>query len=106
VTPASFAGTIRICWPAGPMPKLADQLGEIAIVRSMRSGAGALAGATWTQIGATRWRLGNIAPNIGSVVAIEKDKERRRPGVPHLRRAQLQRGGGPGYFPPCTRRSR
>ena len=36
---------------------------------------------TWTQIGRNpAAALGNIAPNIGSIVAIEKDKE-RKPGA-------------------------
>ena len=35
-------------------------------------------GQTWTQIGRNpAAALGNIAPNIGSVVAIEKDSERK-----------------------------
>jgi hypothetical protein len=32
---------------------------------------------TWTQIGRSPAALGNIAPNIGSVVAIEKEAERQ-----------------------------
>lgn len=104
VTPASFApDTINgIYWPAGLMPKLAGQLGDIAIVRSMRSWALVHSlSQTWTQIGRNPLAaLGNIAPNIGSVVAIEKDKE-RRPGqvFPTFLALNSNGAAGPGYFP-------
>ncbi|HEY1342603.1 MAG TPA: DUF1501 domain-containing protein [Bryobacteraceae bacterium] len=81
VTPASFTpATVNgITWPTGLLPKLGGLLGDIAIVRSMRSHALVHSLAqTWTQIGRNpAAALGNIAPNIGSIVAIEKDKERR-----------------------------
>jgi hypothetical protein len=60
-------------WPMGLMPKVGGQLGNIAIVRSMQAWALVHSLAqTWTQIGRNpAAALGNIAPNIGSVVAIE-----------------------------------
>jgi hypothetical protein len=80
VTPDSFQPeTINgILWPTGLFPKLAAQLGDIAIVRSMRAWALVhTLSQTWTQIGRNpAAALGNIAPNIGSIVAIEKDPER------------------------------
>ena len=53
-------------------------LPSIAIVRSMRAWALVHSLAqTWTQIGRNpAAALGSIAPNIGSIVAIEKDPER------------------------------
>jgi hypothetical protein len=81
VTPTSFAPTNinGVTWPTGLLPKLGGMLGDFAIVRSMRSHALVHTLAqTWTQIGRNpAAALGNIAPNIGSIVAIEKDKERR-----------------------------
>jgi len=80
ITPPTFtpATTNGILWPAGLLPKIGAQLGDIAIVRSMRAWALVHSLAqTWTQIGRNpAAALGNIAPNIGSVVAIEKDSER------------------------------
>ena len=63
-----------------------------AIVRSMH--AWALVHSAWrrrwTQIGRNpAAALGNIAPNIGSVVAIEKSGERLRSGVPDVPGAEL-----------------
>ena len=76
VTPETVNG---ILWPTGILPKLGGQLSDIAIVRSMRSWALAHSlGQRWTQIGRNpSAALGDIAPNIGSIVAIEKDLERR-----------------------------
>ncbi len=81
VTPANFdsANIGGLDLPAGLLPKLAEQLPNLAIVRSMRSWnlAHNLA-QHWTQIGRNpAAALGDIAPNIGSIVAIEKDPERR-----------------------------
>ncbi len=80
VTPSSFAPSKinGIDWPAGLMPKLGQQLGDIAIARSVRSWAlQHQLGVTWTQIGRSpAAALGDIAPNVGSVVAIEKESGR------------------------------
>src|SRR5216683_638631 len=54
VTPSNFNPTTisGLQWPTGILPKLADQIPNLAIVRSMRSHALAHAlGQTWTQIG-------------------------------------------------------
>jgi len=80
-TPASFAPeTINgIDWPTGIMPNLAKQLPDIAIARSVRSWAlQHNLGQAWTQIARSpAAALGDIAPNIGSVMAAEKQGERR-----------------------------
>lgn len=103
VTPDSFAPeTINgVLWPTGLMPQLAAMLPDMAIVRSMRAWALVHSLAqTWTQIGRNpAAALGNIAPNIGSIVSIEKDKE-RLPGQVFPTFLALNSGGaaGPGYF--------
>ena len=84
--------------------------GDFAIVRSMQAHALVHSLAqTWAQIGRNpAAALGNIAPNIGSVVAIEKDTE-RKPGrhLPDVPGAEFQRRGGPGLPPGAsTLRSR
>jgi hypothetical protein len=77
VTPTSFAPeTVNgILWPTGLMPKLGNMTSQFALVRSMQAHALVHSlGQTWTQIGRNpAAALGNIAPNIGSVVAIEKE---------------------------------
>jgi len=101
VTPASFnPQTVNgVLWPAGLLPKLGNALGngDFSIVRSMQSHALVHSLAqTWTQIGRNpAAALGNIAPNIGSIVAIEKDKE-RKPGQVFPTFLQLNSPGGVG----------
>ena len=103
VTPASFTPTTisGILWPNGLMPKMGGQLGKIAIVRSMRSWALVHQLAqTWTQIGRSpAAALGDVAPNIGSVVSIEKEKERTANQVfPTFIALNAASAIGPGYF--------
>ncbi|MGH9657497.1 MAG: DUF1501 domain-containing protein [Bryobacteraceae bacterium] len=104
VTPDSFRpetinGTL---WPMGLLPKLGNRLNDVAIVRSVRSWALVHSLAqTWTQIGRNpAAALGAIAPNIGSVVAIEKEFE-RRPGqvFPSFLALNSNGAAGPGYLP-------
>ncbi|MDQ6677005.1 MAG: DUF1501 domain-containing protein [Acidobacteriota bacterium] len=103
VTPESFnpATVNNVTWPTGIMPKLGAQLGDIAIIRSMRAWALVHGlGQNWVQIGRNPAAvLGNISPNIGSVVAIEKERE-RRPGqvFPTFLALNSSNGAGPGYF--------
>ncbi len=61
------------------MPKLAGLAGEFAIARSVRAHAVVhTVSQTWVQIGRNPLAaLGNIAPNIGSIVAAEKFPQRR-----------------------------
>ncbi len=69
--------------PTGIMPKLSTMTSDFAVIRSMR--AWALVhnlSQMWTQIGRNPVAaLGDIAPNIGSMVAIEKESERRSTDV-------------------------
>jgi len=80
VTPSNFSPALvnGINWPMGLLPKIGEQLPNLALVRSMQAHALVHTLAQhWTQIGRNpAAALGNIAPNIGSIVAIEKDKER------------------------------
>src|SRR5437588_7520622 len=79
VTPTNFDPTTvnGINWPMGLLPKTGALLSDLAIVRSMQAHALVHSLAQhWTQIGRNpAAALGNIAPNIGSIVAIEKYKK-------------------------------
>ena len=91
-----------IQWPAGLLPKLGGQLGDLAIVRSVRSWAlqHNLA-QSWAQIGRSPGAaLGDIAPNFGAIVAAEKESE-RRPGQVFPTFLALNSGAaiGSGYLP-------
>jgi hypothetical protein len=100
--PASFEPTTinGAMFPAGLMPKLAAHLqnNNFSIIRSMQSwGLVHTLGQTWTQIGRNPAAvLGNISPNIGSVVAIEKgDPASLFPPFIALNSGNC---AGPGYF--------
>lgn len=102
-TPAAFNPTLvqGINWPMGIMPKLGGQLGNISIVRSMQSWALVHSLAQrWTQIGRNPTAaLGDIAPNIGSVVAIEKAGERTLSQIfPSFIALNSATAPGNGYF--------
>ena len=90
-----------IVWPAGIMPNLVAQLSDICIVRSVRSWAlqHPLA-QQWTQIGRSpAGALGAVAPNIGSVVALEKESERQPDQVfPTFLALNSDGAIGSGYF--------
>jgi hypothetical protein len=106
-TPANFTpSTVNgVDWPTGLLPQLERQLslGRAAVVRSCQAPAlvhGLL--QDWMQIGRSPASVtGGIAPNVGSVVALEKETERLSdqpvPGFLSLN------GGtsiaGAGYFP-------
>jgi hypothetical protein len=103
-TPASFApATVNgVAFPAGLMPKLAGMMDQFAIVRSMQAWALVHSLAqTWTQIGRNpAGVLGNVSPNIGSVVALEKNAERTPNQVfPTFLALNSAGAAGPGYFP-------
>ena len=102
-TPASITSdTIGgIAWPTSLLPKMATQLPNMAIVRSVQAWALVHSlSQTWVQIGRNpAAALGDIAPNIGSVVAIEKDPERRPSQVfPTFLALNANNQAGPGYF--------
>lgn len=103
VTPSNFNPTTvkGINWPMGLLPKLGQQLPNIAIVHSMSAWALVHSLAqTWSQIGRNpAAALGNIAPNIGSVVAIERDPQRTPSQVfPTFVALNSPSGAGEGYF--------
>jgi hypothetical protein len=100
--PASFAPTTinGAQMPAGLLPKLSQhfQNGNLAIVRSLNSwGLVHTLNQTWTQIGRNPGGvLGNISPNIGSVVAAERgDSKSLFPAFLALNSSNC---AGPGYF--------
>jgi len=103
-TPTSFApDTVNgVMFPTGLMPKLAGMMNQFAIVRSMQAWALVHSLAqTWTQIGRNpAGVLGNVSPNIGSVVAIEKNAERTPSQVfPTFLALNSAGAAGSGYFP-------
>ena len=104
-TPASFQPTSYgdIRFPQGLMPRLAERLGDLVLVRSVRAWALVHSLAqTWIQIGRNpASALGSIAPHIGSIVALEKEPERTAddllPGFISLNAGGSQVGAG--YLP-------
>src|SRR5690242_9658925 len=104
VTPTAFNPTTvnGVLWPAGLLPKLGAMTGDFAVVRSMRAHAVVHSlSQTWIQIGRNpAAALGNIAPNIGSIVAIEKEKERKPSQIfPTFLALNSNGAVGPGYLP-------
>jgi len=102
-TPATLKPDVigGVTWPTGLLPKMAAQLPNMAIVRSVRAWALVHSlSQTWVQIGRNpAAALGNIAPNLGSVVAIEKETERRPNQVfPTFLALNALNQAGPGYF--------
>jgi hypothetical protein len=96
--PDTFNGVV---WPTGIFPKLKDNLPDFALVRSMRAWALVHGLAqTWTQIGRNpAAALGDIAPNIGSIVAIEKAPDRRAADVfPAFVSLNSNNPAGAGYL--------
>ncbi len=83
VTPAAAAPqTVNgILWPTGILPNLGAITNQFALVRSVQAHALVHSlGQTWVQIGRNpAASLGNVAPNIGSIVALEKASQ-RQPG--------------------------
>ena len=104
VTPASIfkPETINGMYlPTGIMPKLSAMTQDFTVIRSMRSWALVHNLAQiWTQIGRNPAAvLGDIAPNIGSIVAIEKESERKPTDVlPTFIALNSTQGVGSGYL--------
>jgi len=104
VTPNNFQpeDLNGVLFPVGLMPRIAEQFGKVATVRSVRSWSAVHGLAqTWTQIGRNPTSLsGRIAPHIGSIVAVEKHPE-RRPGQTLPSFLQFNVGNSPaaGYLP-------
>ena len=100
-TPTTFAPeTVNgVLWPTGLMPKLGNMTSQFALVRSMQAHALVHSlGQTWTQIGRNpAAALGNISPNIGSVVVIERDQQGSV--FPTFLALNSPGGATQGYFP-------
>ncbi len=102
-TPGDFApasyGDIR--WPQGLLPKMAEHLDRMAIIRTGMAWAAVHPLAQkWAQIarnpsGAT----GNIAPHIGAIVSMETQKTRTAKDVLPAFIALNGTNAGAGYFP-------
>jgi hypothetical protein len=105
-TPASFAPTTTngIDWPAGLLPNLGTQwgLGRFSIIRSCQSTALVhVLLQNWAQIARNPTSAtGKIAPNLGSIVALETERQREaRQKLPGF--LSLNGGGnlaGSGYL--------
>lgn len=99
-TPSNFAPTSYgdIRFPQGLMPKLAENLDKLAIVRSVQSWAAVHQLAqVWAQIARNPTAaMGKIAPNIGAVVALEKEKKGSK--LPGFMALNSNNPVGPGYL--------
>ncbi|MCC6586374.1 MAG: DUF1501 domain-containing protein [Bryobacterales bacterium] len=105
--PASFAPTSydSVRWSQGLMPKIAEQLGAVALVRSIKSKALVhQLSQSWIQIGRNPVAsTASIAPHIGSVVARELaplDTDKTLPPFVALNAASDMPGNG--YLPPAN----
>ncbi|MCS7025599.1 MAG: DUF1501 domain-containing protein [Bryobacteraceae bacterium] len=103
-TPNSFQPeTISgVLWPSGLMPKLAANLPDLVICRSVRSWAlQHNLGQVWAQIERSpAAALGDIAPHFGSIIAIEKQSERRPTDTfPTFLALNANDAVGSGYLP-------
>ena len=103
-TPKTFnPSTINgMLWNTGAFPKLANAVPDLAVMRSVRAwNLQHTLGQMWVQIGRNPGAvLGAVAPNIGSIIAIEKINERRKgqvfPGFLSFNNTQVI---GAGYLP-------
>lgn len=104
VTPASFNPTMvgNVNWPMGLLPRMGAHAADLGLVRAMTSHALVHTLAqTWAQVGRSPVAaLGDVAPNVGSVVSIEKEKDRKTgqvfPGFVALNAGNAARQG---YLP-------
>jgi hypothetical protein len=96
--PESYGG---VRWPRGIMPKLAERMDDIVLIRSVRSWAAVhQLSQTWIQIGRNpaSW-LARIAPHIGSVVSLELG-DLGKAVLPPFVSMNVPTGPGAGYLPP------
>lgn len=103
-TPAAFSPTSYgdLRWPQALLPKLAEQIDNIAIIRSARAWAVAHGlSQTWVQIGRNPLSgLSKIAPHIGSVVSRELRPSNSDNTLPTFISLNATTGPGEGYFDP------
>src|SRR5207237_1940457 len=101
-TPAAFNPTSYgdVRFPQGLMPQIADQLGSLALVRSVRAWAGVHGlMQSWVQIGRNpASALAKISPHIGSVVSMELGRGVNQT-LPTFVALNGQPQAGAGYFP-------
>jgi hypothetical protein len=102
-TPADFAPTTfgNIRWPQGLMPKIAEHLDRVSIVRSgMAWAAVHTLAQQWVQIARNpSSATGAIAPHIGAVVSLESQLSRQPGDILPGFVAMNQTMAGAGYFP-------
>lgn len=102
-TPRTFAPTDygEIRWPQGLMPKTAEHVGKLGIIRSGMSWAAVHDLAqTWAQIGRNpASQSASIAPHIGAVAALEAQTSRQPGDVLPGFIAMNQVLAGSGYLP-------
>lgn len=103
-TPAAFEPTSYgdLRFPRGLFPRLAEQISELAFVRSLRSWALVHSLAqVWVQIGRSPFSaLAKVAPHIGSVVSLELSPQNQAQTLPTFVSLNTGAGPGAGYFPP------
>ncbi|MBM3784578.1 MAG: DUF1501 domain-containing protein [Acidobacteria bacterium] len=104
ISPSTFNPTAinGVQWNTGVFPKLAERAGDIALIRSGRAWAAQhTLSQTWAQIGRSPAAvLGDVAPNMGSIVAIEKRGERRPDQIfPTFLGLNSDGAVGAGYLP-------
>ncbi len=104
VTPADLQPekTNGLLFPVGLMPRTAEKLPQLAIVRSLRAWAAVHSVAqSWTQVGRNPTSAsGKIAPHIGSIVALEKQRERAPSQIfPPFLALNVNNSPGAGYLP-------
>ena len=101
-TPAGFNPTSfgDIRWPVGLMPKLADQLGNVALVRSVRSWALVhVLARTWVMIGRNPAQgTARFAPHIGSVISQEFAGQNPSATLPAFVSMNVTNGPGAGFL--------
>jgi len=103
-TPAAFepTGYNGVRWPRGLMPKIAEQLDSVALLRSGRAWA-VVHGIcqTWVQIGRNPLAgTSKIAPHIGSVVSRELKPLIQDATLPAFVALNAGEAPGQGYFTP------
>lgn len=97
MAPTSY-GDVR--WPQGIMPKLGEQMDNIALLRSTRAWAAVHElSRNWIQIGRNPTSgLAKIAPHIGSVVSLELG-DGRKATMPAFVSLNITNGPDQGYLP-------
>lgn len=103
-TPSAFEPTSYgdLRWPRGLMPRLAEQLSDVALLRSVRAWALVHGlSQTWVQIGRNPLSgLSRIAPHIGSVVSRELGGALDDRTMPAFVSLNSSSGPAQGYFEP------